>query len=447
MRGTAPEAPTLGSMWLGVDDTDSPRGGCTTWVLTELVRVAQAHGLDLVGEPRLVRLNPNVPWKTRGNAALSMRVGHGRGAHRKLGEIDGRPVLAYARGVPPDGPTRARFVDAAWAAVLDAAPEEPGTDPALVVGSRRPGPELYWQAVREVVRVGPVERSLARLGAEVRVRGSRRGLIGAAASIAWPARRATWELLAYRRPARIGTPREVEAASIRAARRLEPDLFLCEDPRTRRLLVTPHTDCPILFGLRGRRPAAPLAARRRIVSEPVDRWLLFRTNQGTGDHLVERPASELQPYRSAIVLGAVATAPEIGRGGHVRFSLSDPEGDLVPCVAFEPTKTLPLVASALVEGDQLRVWGSWGPPGSLRLEGIRLVRRVPRGAWGPPDCPRCGRRTGSLGRARGFRCDGCRARFPPEAAVWSPRPSGVRPGTYHPTPSARRHLAPLGPEP
>ena len=72
-------------MWIGVDDTDGPNGGCTTHVLTELIRVAADRGFDVLGEPRLVRLNPNVPWKTRGNAALSVRVGRGVGPRARVG--------------------------------------------------------------------------------------------------------------------------------------------------------------------------------------------------------------------------------------------------------------------------------------------------------------------------------------------------------------------------
>ena len=432
-------------MRLGIDDTDSPRGGCTTWVLTELARVARAQGLDLLGEPRLVRLNPNIPWKTRGNAALSLRVGHGYGRPRRVGEIDGRPVLAYARGRPIRRAERETFLRAAWQAVCAAAPQERGTDPALVAVTGRLPERLYWNAVRDVVRVRDTERTLRAAGATVRVRAARRGLVGAAAAVAWPSRRVTWELIAYRSPGRIGTRREIDRESVLAAQRSLPALFLCHDPRTRRLLVSPHTDCPILFGLRGTRPSAPLAARRRIRAELVDRWMLFRTNQATGDHLVPRTISELRPYRSGFVRGTVRSAATVLPGGHVRFALSDRAGATVDCLAFEPTKTLPDVARALLPGDRLRVWGSRGRSGGVRLEGIEVLGLARVGRWVPPRCPRCHRRTRSLGTGRGWRCDRCRQRLPPETARWAERRRTIAPGVYHPTRSARRHLALLGP--
>src|SRR6267378_4406314 len=55
---------------LGIDDTDSRFGHCTTHlgylIVCELARI----GCAFATYPRLVRLNPNVPFKTRGNAAV-----------------------------------------------------------------------------------------------------------------------------------------------------------------------------------------------------------------------------------------------------------------------------------------------------------------------------------------------------------------------------------------
>jgi tRNA(Ile2)-agmatinylcytidine synthase len=430
-------------VWLGIDDTDSRRGGCTTWALTELVGVARVHGLDLLGEPRLVRLNPNVPWKTRGNAALAMRLGRGRGTAETVGELGGRAVLAYERGTPATVDGAAGFLAAAWHRLLRIAPEERGTDPAMVAVDEALPTALYRDAVRDVVRVGPVEERLRRAGAVVRVRGGRRGIIGAAAAIAWPGSRSTWELLAYRRPERVGLPREVVASTVVDAQRRESELFLCHDPRTRRLLVAPHTDCPILFGLRATSPHAPKAARPTIAAEPTDRWMLFRTNQATGDHLVPRRAAELRAYLSAIVRGTVLGDPVSLRGGHVRFRVRDSVGDRLNCLAFEPTKTLPAAARQLRNGDSVRVWGAFGGRRTLRLEGLEVVR-LSRGLRRlPPVCPRCRRTTASLGAGRGWRCPGCRARSPPEAARSVPVLRTLARGTVHPTPSARRHLAPL----
>ena len=433
---------------IGLDDTDSPQGGCTTWVLTELLDLARERGVDLVGEPRLVRLNPNIPWKTRGNAALSAAFGRGAGTRRRIGVLRGKPLWSHAaaRPLPPDD--EAEFVEAAWERIRSRSRSEAGTDPAMVAASRRLPADLYWRTVREVVDVEEVRELLSRRGARYFREGSGRGIVGAAAAVAWPGGHPTWELIAYRRAERVGRPRRVDARSVLRAQERFPQLFLCRDPRTRRLLVAPHSPCPILFGLRATEPWASLGARAEVRSEPVDRWVLFRTNQGSGDHLAVLPFRQIGPYRSAIVDGTVAEPPVVGRGGHARLILADSAGDRLDCLAFEPTKVLPAVARQLRPGDRLRVWGSRGATGPFRLEGIRVVRLVPRlGPLRPPDCSRCGRRARSLGTGRGFRCPRCRHRWPVEAGRRSRLDPGVVRGTYHPTASARRHLAPRAPEP
>ncbi len=307
---------------------------------------------------------------------------------------------------------------------------------------------LYWEAVRTIVPVARVRSTLLAQGAWVRTAADDRGIVGAAAAIAWPGRRRTWELISYRDATREGRPRVVSAPSVRRAQRREPTFFLCEDLRTRRLLVTPHTPCPILFGLRGSTAEGPLRARRWVRSEPVDRWVLFRTNQGTGDHLRPRTVRTMGPYESGTIRGTVESRPEVLRGGHVRFDLRDRVGDVVRVVAFEPTKTLPRIARSLVPGDRVAAWGARAGDPAVRLEGIRVERLAPRPERSrPPRCPNCAGRMHSVGAARGYRCETCRTRLPPESAR---RPSVVLrfgPGVYHPTPSARRHLAPLGPEP
>ena len=60
---------------VGLDDFDSPEGGCTTYVASLLVeRLDREPWAEFLDYPRLVRLNPNVPFKTRGNGAVSLAL-------------------------------------------------------------------------------------------------------------------------------------------------------------------------------------------------------------------------------------------------------------------------------------------------------------------------------------------------------------------------------------
>ena len=53
-------------IYLGMDDTDSKAGMCTTYLAAVLAERLGPFGLH--GYPKLVRLNPNIKYKTRGNA-------------------------------------------------------------------------------------------------------------------------------------------------------------------------------------------------------------------------------------------------------------------------------------------------------------------------------------------------------------------------------------------
>ena len=81
---------------IGIDDTDSVTGGCTTWLATEIIK--ELSEFDLIGHPRLVRLNPNVPWKTRGNGAVAMTFGTGLGQKHLIGEFEDQRIFMYLKG-------------------------------------------------------------------------------------------------------------------------------------------------------------------------------------------------------------------------------------------------------------------------------------------------------------------------------------------------------------
>ncbi|MCI4342166.1 MAG: DUF1743 domain-containing protein [Thermoplasmata archaeon] len=434
--------------WVGIDDTDSPAGGCTTHMLTRLLESAAAREVDLIGYPRLVRLNPNAPGKTRGNAALSARFGRGSGRRWLVGRSPAGPVYAFQRGRPLPPRDEEDFLESAWELVRRESRPEAGTDPALVAHRRRLPASLYWEAVHRQLSLVRVESLLLREGARLFTGTSRVGAVGAAASISWPGAHPTWELIAYRPALAQGTRRGPDVRSLRRLERRYPELFQCRDERTRRVLVSPHTPCPILYGLRATDPGRLPHAMAELRTESVDRWLVFRTNQGTGDHLRDLPLEELRPYDAARVSGEVVGPATSVRGGHWRFVVRQPSGGrTLECIAFEPTKTLPALLRTLAAGDRVRLWGGLGAGASFRVEGVELLEAVARWqARSPRRCPACRKRLRSLGQMRGYRCGGCSARYPPELGTNRLAQPAPALGVYHPTPSARRHLAPRAPE-
>lgn len=394
---------------VGVDDTDSRAGGCTTALVPHLR--AAFPDLAPVGPPRLVRLNPNVPWKTRGNGAIA---------------------LAFDAPAPPD-------LDEALARVhkvVDAhAQRAEGTSPGFAVAHQPPEPALYDAAVTRVVERAEAEAALA--AADARWMGGR-GVIGAAAALAWPALRATWERIAYRDPARIGTPRDVDPARLRQVEESFPTLFDTYDLVEDDVVCVPSSPCPVLWGLRGEEPDDLARASLRLGPERPARETLFLTNQGTDDHLRPRLAAEALAYESVIVRGRVVARPQ-ERNSLVAFEVADESGRL-RCIAYPPTRSFRTLAARLAAGDEITVAGGVhdGPDGqpTVGLEKLRIHSTAPRKV-GNPLCPECGRGMKSAGRGAGYRCRACGTRSTEARTEAAALPLG-----WHEVPSsARRHLA------
>jgi len=64
----------MAKLWVGIDDTDSKEGMCTTYVGAVAIDRLKAQGVKLGGYPRLIRLNPNWKLKTRGNCSVAFEV-------------------------------------------------------------------------------------------------------------------------------------------------------------------------------------------------------------------------------------------------------------------------------------------------------------------------------------------------------------------------------------
>jgi tRNA(Ile2)-agmatinylcytidine synthase len=421
---------------LAFDDTDSPEGMCTTYLAALMLE--EFSDLDLLGPPRLVRLNPNIPWKTRGNAAVCLPLGHGSGVGKVCGSLRDGDARYYSKGRPADSAD----VVARASRVLErnARLECDKTNPGLVVSGRKPPPSLYWMAVRDIVKIRDVERLLRAEGASFKKFKEGRGIIGAAAAMAWRPRDRTWEVIAYRSPVRVGTTREIDPESVIEMDKGTRWTFNNYDYENGHVAISPGSPCPILYGIRGDSPSELLKAKSMLRSEPVDRWLLFMTNQATEDHIVTSRIAGLRPMMSVRVRAKVASSPRTIKGGHVIVRISD--GAVIDAAFYEPSRGLRDVARSLLPDDEIVVYGSVREsPRSLNVEKL-LVRRLVedvRKAHNPV-CERCGKSMGSMGASQGFRCKVCGSKKPPEAAVTERVPRSIEPGWYEPPVASRRHL-------
>jgi tRNA(Ile2)-agmatinylcytidine synthase len=424
-------------MFLAFDDTDSTKGMCTTFLATEMIR--SVDGLDLIGLPRLVRLNPAVPWKTRGNGALCLRFGKGKGKRRLSGRIGRKPVFSFDHGEEPEDPNELFSIGSELLSRWSRVEEE--ASPGLVMSRAKPSSAIYWQAVRKVIEREMVERELRRIGARTTGLCGGRGIIGATAAMSWVPRDHTFEVLAYRKEWRWGSQRKINPEDVRLLDERFPSTFNNYDHDVDTMAIAPHSPCPILFGIRGDNLEDLPLAMASVRSEAKDRWLLYLTNQGTDDHVI--PAKvQLVPGSTYRMSGEVIRSPRTLAGGHVLFQVES-KGSTIDCAAYEPSKGFRGDVRALHEGDKVQVVGEIREhPRTLNLEKFELLALAEvREKVANPMCPLCNKSMQSLGKEAGFRCRRCGRKEDQSKAEYATMPRAIVPGWYEPPVCTRRHLS------
>ena len=411
---------------IGFDDTDSPNGGCTTHIAALLVENFSNLKVCFIDYPNLVRLNPNVPWKTRGNGALCIRI-----------------------ECPKD------LLETIKKAVLDTVEANSdlsygGTDPGVVFLSGdvpQQVREFAKEAEQRIMTIDDALNLVKEVGAEAVGFKKGRGLIGGLAAIGEELKGDhTFEIIAYRVAENRGKPRRVSPHSVKNMDKKIQDTFNNVDPETDRVLITPRGPDPILCGIRGETPEAVKQAYDLVLKEePVERWMIFRTNQGTDAHLRRvSTVKEIQPYNPVVAEGQVSTEPRVIQGGHVIFSIKDNTGE-VDCAVYAPTGNLCKTARKLVAGDVVKVFGGVRPPSlelqlTINLEKLVIQKLVPRTVFVNPVCPECGKRMKSMGKNQGFRCDKCGFRSSELKKLKVEEERGVDVGLYITSPRSQRHL-------
>ncbi|MEM2944033.1 MAG: tRNA(Ile)(2)-agmatinylcytidine synthase [Methanomassiliicoccales archaeon] len=426
-------------MIVAIDDTDSTNGMCTTYLATKIIEELSEY--DLVGMPRLVRLNPAVPWKTRGNGAIAFRLGKGRGKKRHIGMIAGRALYSYENGVSWGDPSeiirRCREVVAKWSKI------DEGASPGLIVTPKKPREIFYWDAVRGIVEKSLVEQELTRLGAFKYELAGGRGIIGATAAAAWRPKDRTYEIITYRQEINWGKERLIDEATVKALDHAFPSTFNNYDSDSGRIAIAPHSPCPVLFGIRADDLEELIPAMESIRGERPESWIIYLTNQGTDDHIIVNWKS-VEPNRSYAVEGNVASDPVTIKGGHVVFKLKPRRfPQTIDCTAYEPSKGFRYVVRKLRPGDKVIVYGEMREePRTLNLEKLKVLKLVEaRKKVANPLCPNCGRHMKSAGSSAGYRCRRCGTKARVDEAEYSVAERGIREGWYEPPVCSRRHLS------
>ncbi len=407
-------------LWVGMDDTDSPKGMCTTYLATLAIERLENEGFKIVGFPRLIRLNPTIPFKTRGNGAVSFLV--------ELEDSRRDEVIDIVREVVEE----------------NAELKHERTNPGVVFVDAD-GDVLNYlskfaiKAVRDVVLLDEALFIIGKFMLPHLKFKKGLGLIGALASIGLELTDYTYEVLAYRKPERFGKRREVDEESFfDADYETYPGTWDTVDWCNETVVAVPNSPDPVLFGIRGDDFHAIMKAFEMVRTEPIDRYMVFITNQGTDMHLIhESETDRVENYRSYILRGRVLKEPYDIPGGHVFFTIETKFGE-VKCAAFEPTKQFRHVIRRLRRGDLVEVYGSM-KRNTINLEKINVVELVEIWVEENPVCPNCGKRMDSAGKGKGFRCKKCKTRAFEKIRRKIERDLDT--GFYEVPPCARRHLS------
>ncbi|MFX0108215.1 MAG: DUF1743 domain-containing protein, partial [Candidatus Hodarchaeota archaeon] len=379
---------------IGLDDIDSPRGGCTTHFASILVSHLEENGVEWLDYPSLVRLNPNIPYRTRGNGAVALRF---LIAEKKVGKI--LPlVTSMVEG----------YVERGY----------PNTNPGVVLLEGNVPKAILNLAQNALWRTIPIAhaRRIAEMSqTKVFTLGNGRGLVGGLSAIGNLLEKDhTFEYIAYRPFELSSEPRGVDEISVHEMdSAMGGRVFANIDTETGRSLIAPHGPDPVLYGIRGEKPDDVVRAATFIRTEQeIERWTVFRSNQGTGAHLSYKVnILDLRPYMAALVEGTIDTSPLIIEGGHIVFGIEN-DSVHIDCAAYEPTGEFRTVVNQLIVGDRVIVHAAVRPRSrthglTLNVEGLEVVRLAEKFSVENPFCPRCLKRMKSAGKEKGYKCVNC----------------------------------------
>ncbi|MGC8974600.1 MAG: TiaS agmantine-binding domain-containing protein [Thermoprotei archaeon] len=415
---------------VGLDDTDTDLGGCTTHLTFRILSkvLSEFPEAFFPDYPSLIRLNPAIPFKTRGNAATSFTLRIPESSLDNLRKLIVTEFLKYLEVVEGGG------VEPGLIFLYGSIPDELG--------------KLYKKALTDYVHRDYITKIINRFCEYIEIPlGYSRGLVGALAAIgaSGTLTECTYEILVYRTKNNYLRERCVEEDSIKVMDKIFRDqTFLNYDYENNKPLIMPSGQNPVLLGIRGEDPATLVRALKTLnLCESLEGWLVYKTNQALNAHHVERRVEEFRPYQTGCVKGKIVEKPSIRPGGDVLLKLKSLESDHTIWVVFFGETGLGKIARYLIEGDIIRVCGGgkwWEDLGLVvhgdLLEVVQLVSEVLRN----PLCPLCGHRMKSAGRGKGWKCPACGYRSSTLNKEKTKINREITAGIYRPVDSAVKHL-------
>ena len=407
-------------LYIGIDDTDSPDGMCTTYLASQIINRLKDNGIGLVDYPRLIRLNPFARFKTRGNGGVSLKILN-----------DDKAGLA--RKIVLDEVEKLSMFDC------------DNTNPGVVFYAgdiTKQMQDYAFRAIYEFITIDEAEEFGKSVGCEIHKFKKGRGIIGSIAAISLPLSDCTYELLTYRSSQNYGTKRQIDYDSVYLMdKKTFPDTFENIDYSENYIAIEPKTPCPVLYGIRSNNVESLHIAKDIVeVNEPVVDWCIFKTNQHTDMHIQNADCiADMKQFGCYEVVGEVKNKPKIIDGGHMFFFIFDESGE-IECGAYEPTKDFRKTVSHLMPGDIIRVYGGIGEQNTFNIEKFQVVK-LNDVEYKNPICE-CGKRMTSAGKNKGFKCKRCGYKIESSKKVPIKITRDLKNSKFYETPvSARRHLS------
>lgn len=405
---------------IGIDDTDSPDGMCTTFLASQIINRFKDNGIELVDYPRLIRLNPFARFKTRGNGGVALKI------------LDDDKA-GLAKEIVLEEVEKLSMFDC------------DNTNPGIIFydGEITKEMEDYaFRAIYEFITIEEAESFGESVGCEIHKFKKGRGIIGSIAAISLPLSDYTFELLAYRASEYYGTKRQIDYDSVYEMDKMTfPDTFENIDYSENYIAIEPKTPCPVLYGIRSNSVGSLKQAKDIVkVNEPIVDWCIFKTNQHTDMHIQKASKiSDMKQFGCYEVVGTVKNKPTIIDGGHMFFYICDGSGE-IECGAYEPTKNFRKTVSNLRAGDLIRVYGGIGEQNTFNIEKFQVIK-LNDVEYKNPICE-CGKRMTSAGKGKGFKCKKCGNRIESNEKVPIVVLRDLKNAQFYETPvSARRHLS------
>jgi tRNA(Ile2)-agmatinylcytidine synthase len=406
---------------IGFDDTDSPKGMCTTYLAYKLVDSLKKDKVEFLDYPRLIRFNPNIPWKTRGNGAVALKI------KTRKPDLVKNKVISFLK----------KFSDL-----------KNGANPAVVFFENPVIPEEFTQfskhALWQLISRNHAKKFAADNNLESFYIGNGQGLVGAIGAIGYAFSDHTFELLSYRKKSQFGKKRNLVVDSVKQMQeKTYPRTFNSYDTKKQRVMFAPHGPDPVFFGIRGEDVGSLLTASRLVKTrEKLAGHMIFKSNQGTGDHLQnEIDIGSLRPYSSGTITGVVSVEPKIENGGHVMFAVKKDDTE-IKCAVYKETG-LTGHAANLIVGDRICVGGGVRKASRkhsriLNVEFFQVLGLEKKHILVNPTCTKCKKHMKSKGRGQGFECVRCGKKAPKKETKQVFRQ--IKKQIYIPQMSAHRHL-------